>query len=123
TTATAPTCHDPLVSRAQPKPPFMARDGPAILPTVAPVPAPTEPSAKSLGIAISHASYAIAGVGRASNRPSGARSKITAAGTIGTTPPGTAKPRPRSSIQRITPAAASSPYADPPVSITASTSP
>ena len=60
-------------------------------------------------VARSHASYAISGVGRASNRPSGRRSNSTAAGTIGTTPAPTSNPRPRSSIQRITPAAASSP--------------
>src|SRR5215208_4511107 len=48
---------------------------------------------------------------------------MTAAGTIGTTPGPIGKPRPRSSIHRITPAAASSPYAEPPVSSTASTRP
>ena len=113
TTASAATdtrsAPSPAAATAQPTPPFIAHAGPAPFPTVAPVPAPMLPSAISSDRASSHAAYAIAGVGRASKRPSGARSKMTAAGTIGTTPGPTAKPRPRSSIQRITPAAASSP--------------
>ncbi len=109
TTATAAT-HTPADPRsAQPTPPFIARPMPAALPTVAPVPAPTLPSETAVGEAVSVAAYAMAGVGRPSKRPSGPRSKMTAAGTIGTTPLPIGNPRPRSSIQRITPAAASSP--------------
>src|SRR6266550_4448095 len=55
--------------------------------------------------------------------PPGARSKskITAVGTIGTMPADpTGRPRPRSLSQRITPSAAPSPKAEPPVSRTAS---
>src|SRR5581483_11339924 len=59
-------------------------------------------------------------VGRHAHPPTG-RSKTTAAGTIGTTPPSIATPRSRSSSQVITPSAAASPYALPPVSTTAST--
>ncbi len=43
---------------------------------------------------------------------------MIAAGTIGTSPPGVAYPRPRSSSQRIAPSAAASPKALPPLSTT-----
>src|SRR5207244_5308714 len=65
-----------------------------------------------------HARYASSPVGQRSAFEPGARSKskITAVGTIGTTPAGpTGNPRPRSRNQRITPSAAPRPYADPPV--------
>ena len=43
---------------------------------------------------------------------------MIAAGTIGTSPPGVAYPRPRSSSQRMAPSAAASPKALPPLSTT-----
>ena len=53
--------------------------------------------------------------GRANaERPAATRSNTTAAGTIGTTPPGTGNPTPAASSRAITPSAAASPYADPP---------
>ena len=54
-------------------------------------------------------------------RPRPTRSKIAAAGTIGTGPPRVGNPRPCSASARITPSAAASPNADPPVSTIAST--
>ncbi|SHV12738.1 Uncharacterised protein [Mycobacteroides abscessus subsp. abscessus] len=46
--------------------------------------------------------------GRFFQAPTG-RSKMTAAGTMGTVPPDSGTPLPRSSSQRITPSAAASP--------------
>ena len=51
-------------------------------------------------------------VGRTPNAPPRPRSNTTAAGTIGTTPPGTGNPMPAASRRAITPSAAASPYAD-----------
>ncbi len=97
-------------------------------PTVAPVPAPTQPSATgapgSLAAAASTAARPVAASGRALKSPPRPRSNTHAAGTTGTTCAGstpTRTPRPRSSSQAITPDAASSPYALPPVSTIAST--
>src|SRR6266702_1429011 len=121
-TTSAPTTISPPVAAQLPTPPFMAARGPNALPTVAPVPAPTEPSA-TLADAAVHARYASSAVGQRSALPPGARSKskITAVGTIGTMPADpTGRPRPRSLSQRITPSAAPSPKAEPPVSRTAS---
>src|SRR3989442_4908907 len=44
-TTSAPTIISPPVAAQLPTPPFMAARGPNALPTVAPVPAPTQPSA------------------------------------------------------------------------------
>src|ERR1044072_9116483 len=56
---------------AQPNPPFIAIDGPSILPTVVPVPASTDPSAIPVDVAFSAPAYAICGLGRESNFPRG----------------------------------------------------
>ena len=56
--------------------------GPAVLPTVAPMPAPTLPSGPSAVEAARQAASPSAGPGRASQSPT-ARSNSTAAGTIG----------------------------------------
>ena len=116
-TTRAPTITSPPRTAQVPTPPFVAARGPSAFPTVAPVPAPTDPSATSPDAA-PHARYASSAVGQRFALPPGARSKskITAVGTIGTIPAGpTGSPRPRSCNQRITPSAAPSPYADPPV--------
>src|SRR5437899_1511584 len=47
-TTNAPTTTSPAASAHVPTPPFMAPRGPSALPTVAPVPAPTDPSAIAL---------------------------------------------------------------------------
>ncbi len=122
TTDSAPTTRSPERTDHEPSPPFIAAFGPTALPTVAPVPAPTEPSGTMVDAA-PQACMPISGVGRASKTPSGSRSKITAAGTMGITPGPTAKPRFRDSSQRMTPSAAASPYADPPHKVIASTRP
>ena len=46
-TTSTPTTMSPPVAAQLPTPPFMAARGPNALPTVAPVPAPTDPSATS----------------------------------------------------------------------------
>src|SRR5438094_5003946 len=122
TTTNAPTTMSPPVAAHVPTPPFIAARGPSAFPTVAPVPAPTLPSATSLDAAV-QARYASSAMGQRPALPPGARSKskITAVGTIGTMPADpTGRPRPRSLSQRITPSAAPSPKAEPPVSRTAS---
>jgi hypothetical protein len=103
TTASAPTVKPSTWVDAVPTPPLSC-------PTLAPVPAPTVPAAK-LAAAFSQAAYPKDASGRLPQSLAG-RSKITAAGTIGTTscssvPAG--KPRFRSDSQRITPSAAASP--------------
>src|SRR2546425_404054 len=121
-TTSAPTTMSPPLAAQVPTPPFIAARGPSALPTVAPVPAPTDPSATSPDATL-HARYASSAVGQRSALPPGARSKskITAVGTIGTMPADpTGRPRPRSLSQRITPSAAPSPKAEPPVRRTAS---
>src|SRR5690606_38103368 len=56
TTASAPTVPPPGTGSALlPRPPFIAYCGPAHFPTVAPVPAPTPPSATGAADAASHA--------------------------------------------------------------------
>ena len=62
---------------------------------------------------------ALVGAGRSSPGPT--RSKIAAAGTIGTGPPRVGNPRPCSASARITPSAAARPNAEPPDSTIAST--
>ncbi len=112
-TTSAPTTMSPPLAAQLPTPPFIAARGPSAFPTVAPVPAPTDPSATSPPAeAAAHARYASSAVGQRSALPPGARSKskITAVGTIGTMPADpTGRPRPRSRSQRITPSAAPRP--------------
>src|SRR5213592_1950403 len=115
TTTSAATTTSPARAAQVPTPPFIAWPIPAALPTVQPVPAPTDPSATS-GPAASQARAASSAVGQRGGRPVLPRSKTTAVGTMGTTPAGpTGRPRPRSRSQRITPSAAPRPYAEPPV--------
>jgi hypothetical protein len=73
----------PLERDADPSPDFIARAMPCILPTLAPVPAPTFPCTTLLDDAARHARRAMAGVGRARGLPAD-RSNRIAAGTIGT---------------------------------------
>ena len=92
---------------------------PLSTPTRAPTPAPTVPMATSVP-AVSAAARPNSAFGRHFQPPTG-RSKITAEGTIGTTPSSIATPRPCSSSHSITPSAAARPKALPPLSTTAST--
>jgi len=87
--------------------------------TVAPVAAPTGPSATGPAVAASHAARPSAGPGRTVGSPR-PRSKSPAPTTMGTTPAEVATPMPRSSQNRITPSQAASPNAEPPVSTSAS---
>ena len=100
----------------------MAWSGPMSLPTVAPVPAPTVPSATgSRGSASSAARTASAPAamsGRTSADPN-ARSKMQLEHTIGTRVGPTGRPMPRASSSRAAPLAASRPNAEPPDSMTA----
>ena len=66
TAATAPTTSSPCRSDAVPSPPFMPVPGSGSFPTVAPVPAPTEPSGTGPSAAASHAAYPALGVGTSS---------------------------------------------------------
>ncbi len=93
-------------------------------PARAPVPAPTDPHECCSARAEAIARRPKSADGRWSNRPARPRSKITAAGTTGTTPirPSggpTGNPSDRSSSQATTPSAAANPYALPPVRQTA----
>jgi hypothetical protein len=81
TTASAPIVVSPLRTPAVPSPPRIAFSGPSSLPIVAPVPAPTRPRA-IFRDASAAARSPIAASGHAVSPT--ARSKITAAGTIGT---------------------------------------
>ena len=90
-------------------------------PARAPVPAPTHPCWTGPSLATTSASLPMAASGRLPNDPPRPRSKITAAGTIGTTSPGppTGNPTPAEANRTITPSAAASPNADPPDRTTA----
>ena len=85
TTTSAPTTTSPSRIDAEPMPPFIPRmPRPTnILPTVAPVPAPTLPSATADAAAAWHARYASSGPTRIRPSPSD-RSSITAPTTMGT---------------------------------------
>ena len=64
--------HDDAGARrtvAMPRPPFMQRSMPSALPTVAPVPAPTDPSAMRSPRASAHAAWPAAASGRAAASP------------------------------------------------------
>src|SRR4029077_7792320 len=63
TTTSAPTTMSPPVAAQVPTPPFMAARGPSPFPPVAPVPAPTLPSATSVEAA-SQARYASSATGQ-----------------------------------------------------------
>src|SRR5215211_2787875 len=82
TTNSAPTTSSPSATHQVPSPPGTARSGPHSLATVAPVPPPTRPSATSV-VAARQARYPSSGPGRREGSPT-PRSKITAAGTVGT---------------------------------------
>ena len=126
TAETAPTMSGPSWNARAPRPAFMQRSGPASLPTVAPVPAPTQPSSKpvSLRSTLSSASRTARMPfmleGRTSARPK-ARSNRQLEQTMGTLPTPTSRPMPRSSSSCMAPEAASSPKAEPPESTTACT--
>ena len=103
---------------AEPTPPCRPRD-------LAPEPAPTAPLGEGRSRAAVAARRPKLSSGRLSKRPPRPRSKITAAGTIGTTSCSagpTEKPTRRPSRNAITPEAAASPYALPPVRQIACTS-
>src|SRR5438093_9238310 len=73
-TTSALTTTSPARTAHVPTPPFMAPPGPSALPTVAPVPAPTDPSGISVEAAL-HARYASSPVGQRSAFEPGPRSK------------------------------------------------
>ena len=117
TATIAPTvAPSPRRSDALPTPPLSR-------PALAPSPAPALPSANSLPAraAASRPSRRCGGSPLQCRRPGKLRSKRIAAGTIGTRASPTAKPRPCAASQSMTPAAASSPNAEPPDSTIAST--
>src|SRR5512143_148876 len=100
TTAIAPTT-SPFgnVIDAEPTPDFIGSlrsagfgSKPPSFPTVAPAPAPTLPSATGPLVAAVAALYPQSAVGRVFGSATNGRSKITAAGTIGTTPADVLKP-------------------------------
>jgi hypothetical protein len=94
-------------------------------PALAPVPAPTAPQLPCRVLAAAAARHPNEAFGRWPKLPPRPRSKITAVGTTGTTWVGvcsggpTGKPLPCDSSHVITPSAAASPYALPPVRHTA----
>ena len=111
-----PTVTPSTVTEAVPMPPFIARSMPKILPTVAPVPAPTLPCAGALGRR--QLAGAIAG-GRVRPDRRVAHHQVEQHGAGHErqhAPAPTGKPTPCSSSQRITPVAASRPQALPPAS-------
>ena len=120
TTTKAATVTPDTVNAALPMPPFMARWGPNTLPTVAPVPAPTLPMPTGAELALVQAIQPLMRSGRMRASPT-PRSKITAAGTMGTRTGPTGKPWPCCSNHCMTPDAASKPKALPPESKTACT--
>ena len=125
TADTAPTCRLPSWKARAPSPDFMQRSGPPSLPTVAPVPAPTHPSASGrLSGVMSASRTAMAPsklVGRACELPN-ARSNRQLEHTMGTRPQPTSRPMPCFSSSLAAPEAASRPKADPPLNTTACTS-
>ena len=92
-------------------------------PARAPVPAPTEPCRTASADATAKASAPSAAVGALANSPPRPRSNSTAAGTIGTTWPGSpiGQPSPAAYSCWTTPSATARPNALPPVSTTALT--
>src|SRR5829696_5198686 len=115
TAARAPTTRPSARwAEALPSPPFIAPSIPRTFPTVAPVPAPTLPWAKSPLVADEAASYPIAASGRTEGSPT-TTSKRTAAETRGMRATPMSRPTPFSSRKRTTPSTAASPKALPPV--------
>ena len=112
-TSAATTSPSGLTIAVVPSPPFIACSRPFILPTVAPAPAPTFPSAILPVVAACAAADPQSAPGRIDGSPT-LRSKRIAAGTIGTVAPPYLKPMPRCSRCRTTPVAASRPNALPP---------
>ena len=120
TTASAATRASSTGASATPTPPATAPSAPRHFPTVALAPAPTAPvGSGSSRAAATAAAYPSSAVGRVP--PDATRSKMHAAGTIGTGPPAVGKPWPRSARYCMTPSAVASPNADPPENTTAST--
>ena len=99
---------------ALPMPAFIDRPGPPSLPTVAPAPAPTDPSVTAALVAAAAALYPQSAVGRIFGLPPTPRSKRIAAGTIGTRDGPAGQPMLCSSSHRTVPVAASRPNALPP---------
>src|SRR5205807_1730512 len=60
-TTSAPTTMSPPLAAQLPTPPFMAARGPSAFPTVAPVPAPTDPSTTSAEAAVQAARIPLSG--------------------------------------------------------------
>ncbi len=83
-TSAATTSPSARVMDAVPMPDFVMRVGPAIFPTVAPAPAPIEPSATGPSVAARAAAYPHSAVGRTLGFPPTPRSNRIAAGTMGT---------------------------------------
>src|SRR5581483_2474614 len=113
----APTVASPSRTEAVPSPAATPYSRPRHFPAVAPRPAPTRPETAAAPRAASTAAA------RPSSGPgvrATGRSNSAAPTTIGTTPAAVGKPCPRSARNRITPSAAASPKADPPLSTTAS---
>ena len=96
TTRAATTRPSGVTIDAVPRPPRIARDAPASLPTVAPLPAPTFPSTAGPAVAVAAARYPHSAVGLIFGSPT-FRSNTTAAGTIGTFPNSVSNPMPRPS--------------------------
>ena len=74
-TTTAPSFNSPILTQAIPSPDFIHLSAPNILPTVAPVPPPTQPDFGSFNSAFSQAFIAIALSGLVNTSPTG-KSKI-----------------------------------------------
>ena len=113
----------PMRSPHRPNPAFMARSLPRSLPTLAPQPAPTLPSASgseaSRSNAVRAAARPIAASGCAFSPTS--RSKRQAPTTMGTRALSTGNPMPRAASSSMTPVLAASPKALPPERTTACT--
>ena len=99
---------------ADPRPLFIEYCIPPAFPTVAPQPAPQLPTRGRFTLAFAAAANPIARSGRIEPFPI-SRSNSTAAGTMGILHRPTVAPAPRCSRNSMTPAAASSPNALPPV--------
>ena len=114
TTASATTCASSTVARRDAEAAGTACSRPRHFPTVAPAPAPTRPVASGSSRRPRPRPPRSRRRRPAATPPDSTRSKMHAAGTIGTGPPAVGKPCPRSARKRITPSAAASPNAEPP---------
>ena len=113
TTASAATVAPCTSTAADPRPPGCVSSRQRA--TSAPVPAPTRPTGTGSVLAAAYTLAPLSRSGRIGSPPS-VRSKMTAAGTIGTGPALVATPRPSASSAATTPSAAASPNALPPLS-------